>query len=79
MQIKRGHEMNELFELKERVDMLFKKQNEIIQRMNLLIAKMNTIPKDIEDEKEALKKKAMYFEAEIDRVKTRLNMPDDDI
>jgi len=79
MQEKRGKEMNELFELKEKVDMLFKKQNEIIQRMNLLIAKMNSIPKDIEEEKETLKKKAMYFEAEIDRVKNRLNMPDDDI
>jgi len=72
-------EDNSLSELKQKVELLSVKQNEIIQRMNLLIAKMNSIPKDIREEKESLRRKAMYFEQEIDRLKSILNMPDENI
>ena len=71
--------MDELQQLKYRLNLLHEKQNEIIERLNLVIAKINEIPRDIQQEKEVLSKKAAYFEQEIDRLKIKMNVPDDNV
>jgi len=71
--------MDELQSLRRKVDLLHEKQNEIIDKMNKVISKLNSIPHDIEDEKEMLSKKAAYFEQELERLKLKMNMPDENI
>jgi hypothetical protein len=66
-------------ELRMRLEMLTNKQNEIIMKMNELIERMNKIPRGIAQDREVLMRKTFYLETEIDRLKRRTRMPDEDI
>jgi hypothetical protein len=71
--------MDDLEALRTKIELLYQKQNEIIERMNLVIERINAIPKNITADHEHLLRKAFYLETEIDRLKRRTRMPDEDV
>jgi hypothetical protein len=70
--------MDEQQLIKARLDMLYQKQNEIIEKMNQVIERMNRIPRSIAEDRESLMRKAFYLETEIDRLKRKQRMPDEE-
>lgn len=62
-----------------KIDLLHQKQNEIVARINEVIERMNKIPRNIREEKEHLMRKAFYLERDIDQLKHKANMPDEDV
>ncbi len=71
--------MDEQEIINKKIEMLHEKQDEIIRSLNEVIERINQIPKSIKDDKERLMKKTFYLERDIERLKYRMNMPDEEI
>lgn len=66
-------------DLAARIKAVEENQELIIDRVNKLIDRVNRIPRDIKEEKERLMRKANYLEGEIESIKHKSQMPDEDI
>ncbi len=71
--------MDEIADVHEKIRRLADKQEEIILRLNQVIERVNEIPRDFKEARKKLEKRTVYLEEDIERLKHKANVPDEDI
>lgn len=71
--------MDDIQLLYNKIDILYNKQNEIILKMNQIISKMNNVPDDLIKDFKHLNKKVIWMEYEMNRLKNKTRLTDEDL